>query len=124
MRVKLHREVVPLELTVPFGEHGAFRAAETGSDAFRLCDRKCLCVRVVRPAREACVSGKELRENELRRATLGRKRQHRHIGKVIGNVLPINGDDAVERLRDTVDAECLVSGGVIGLCLDDALLCD
>ena len=122
--MELHREVVPFKLTIPFGEHGAFRAAEAGSDAFRLRDGKRLCIRVIRPTREACISGKELRENELWRAALRRKRQHGNIGKVIGNVLPINGDDAVERLRDTVDAECLVSGGVIGLCLDDALLCD
>ena len=124
VRMELHREVVPFKLTIPFGEHGAFRAAEAGTDAFRLRDGKRLCIRVVRPAREACISGKELRENELWRAALRRKRQHGNIDKVIGNVLPINGDDAVERLRDTVDAECLVSGGVIGLCLDDALLCD
>ena len=124
VRMELYHEVVPLKLAVPFGEHGAFRTAEAGSDAFRLRDGKCLCIRVVRPAREACISGKELRENELWRAALRRKRQHGNIGKVIGNVLPINGDDAVERLRDTVDAECLVSGGVIGLCFDDALLCD
>ena len=124
VRMELHCVVVPLKFTVPFGEHGAFRTAEAGADAFRLRDRECLCIRVVRPAREASISGKELRENELWRAALRRKRQHGNIGKVIGNVLPINGDDAVERLRDTVDAECLVSGGVIGLCLDDALLCD
>ena len=124
VRMELHREVVPFKLTIPFGEHGAFRTAEAGADAFRLRDGKRLCIRVVRPAHEACISGKELRENELRRAALGRKRQHRHIGEVIGDVLTVDGDDTVERLRDTVNAECLVSGGVIGLCLDDALLCD
>ena len=122
--VKLHREVVPLKLTVPFGEHGAFRTAEAGTDAFRLGDGECLCIRVIRPTREACIPGKELRENELRRATLGRKRQHRHIGKVIGDVLTVDGDDAVERLRDTVNSERLVGGGVVGLCLNDALFGD
>ena len=124
VRMELYCEVVPFKLTIPFGEHGAFRTAEAGADTFRLGNRECLCIRVVRPAREACISGKKLREDKLRRTALRRKRHHRNIGKVIGNVLPINGDDAVERLRDTVDAECLVSGGVIGLCLDDALLCD
>ena len=39
-------------------------------------------------------------------------------------MLPIDGNDAVQRLRDAVDAECLVSGGVIGLCLNDALFGD
>ena len=124
VRMELHREVVPFKLTIPFGEHGAFRAAEAGSDAFRLRDGKRLCIRVIRPTREACISGKQLRENELRRATLGRKRQHRHIGKVIGDVLTVDGDDAVQRLCDTVNAECLIACGVVGLCLDDALLGD
>ena len=124
VRMELYREVVPLKFAVPFGEHGAFRTSEAGTDAFRLRDGKRLCIRVVRPAREACISGKELRENELRRAALGRKRQHRHIGEVIGDVLTVDGDDTVERLRDTVNAECLVGGGVIGFCLDDAFLGD
>ena len=124
VRMELYREVVPFKLAVPFGEHGAFRTAEAGADAFRLRDGKCLCVRIIRPAREARISGKELRENELRRVALGRKRQHRHIGEVIGDVLTVDGDDTVERLRDTVNAECLVGGGVIGFCLDDALLGD
>ena len=122
--MELYREVVPLKFTVPFGEHGAFRAAEAGSDAFRLRDGKRLCIRVIRPTREACISGKELRENELRRAALGRKRQHGNIGKVIGDVLPVNGDNAVQWLRDAVNTECLVGGGVIGFCLDNALLGD
>ena len=124
VRMELYREVVPLKLAVPFGEHGAFRAAKAGSDTFRLGDGKCLCIRVVRPAREACISGKELRENELRRAALRRKRQHRHIGKVIRNVLTVDRDDAVQWLRDAVNTECLVGGGVVWFCLDDALLCD
>ena len=122
--MELYREVVPLKFTVPFGEHGAFRTSEAGTDAFRLRDGKCLCIRVVRPAREACISGKELRENELRRATLGTERQHRHVGKVIRNVLTVDGDDAVQWFRDAVNTECLVGGGVIGFCLDDALLGD
>ena len=33
-------------------------------------------------------------------------------------------DAVVERLRDTVNAECLIACGVVGLCLDDALLGD
>lgn len=124
VRMELYREVVPLKLAVPFGEHGAFCAAETGADAFRLGDGKCLCIRVVRPSREACISGKELRENELRRAALSRKRQHRHIGKVIGDVLTVGGDDTVQWLRDAVNMERLVGGGIVGLCLDDAFLGD
>ena len=122
--MELYREVVPLKLAVPFGEHGTFRAAKAGSDTFRLRSRERLCIRIVRPAREACISGKKLREDELRRAALGRKRQHRHIGKVIRNVLTVDRDDAVQWLRDAVNAECLVGGGVVGLCLDDALLGD
>ena len=122
--MELHREVVPLKFTVPLGKHRAFRTSEAGTDAFRLCDGKRLCIRIVRPAREACISGKELRENELRRAALGRKRQHRHIGKVIGDVLTVDSDDAVQWLRDAVNTECLVGDGVIGFCLDDALLGD
>ena len=39
-------------------------------------------------------------------------------------MLTVDGDDTVERLRDTVNTECLVGGGVIGFCLDDALLGD
>ena len=39
-------------------------------------------------------------------------------------MLPIDGNDAVQRLRNAVDAECLVCGGVIGLCLNDALFGD
>ena len=124
MGVELHRKVVPLKFAVPLREHGAFRAAETSSDAFRLRDRECLCIRIVRPAGEACVSRQKLRKNQLRRAALGRKRQHRHIGEVIGDVLTVDGDDTVERLRDAVNTECLVGGGVIGFCLDDALLGD
>ena len=95
MGMELDREVVPFKLAVPLREHGAVCAAETGADTFRLCDRKCLCIRVVRPARESCISGKELQEDELRRLALGRKRQHRHIGKVIRNVLTVDGYDAV-----------------------------
>ena len=95
VRMEFHREVVPLKLTVPFGEHGTFRATETSADAFGLRDGKRLCVRVVRPARKACISGKKVLENELRRAALRRKRQHRHIGKVIRDVLTVDGDDAV-----------------------------
>ena len=53
--MELYREVVPLKLAVPFGEHGAFRTAEAGADTFRLGNRECLCIRVVRPAREACI---------------------------------------------------------------------
>ena len=124
VRMELYREVVPFKLTVPFGEHGAFRAAEAGSDAFRLRDGKRLCIRVIRPTRKACISCKKLREDKLRRAALRRKRHHRNIGEVIRDVLTIDGDDTVERLRDTVNAERLVGGGVIGFCLDDALLCD
>ena len=124
VRMELHREVVPFKLTIPFGEHGAFRAAETGSDAFRLRDGKCLCIRVVRPTREACISCKKLRENELRRTAFGCKWHNGNIGKVIGDVLTVDGDDTVKRLRDAVNTECLVGGGVVGLCLDDALLGD
>ena len=93
--MELYREVVPLKLAVPFGEHGTFRAAKAGSDTFRLSDGKCLCIRVVRPAGKACISGKKLREDKLRRAAIGTERQHRHIGKVIRNVLTVDGDDAV-----------------------------
>ena len=39
-------------------------------------------------------------------------------------MLTVDGDDTVERLRDTVNAECLVGGGIVGLCLDDAFLGD
>jgi len=39
-------------------------------------------------------------------------------------VLTVDGDDTVQRLCDAVDAECLVCGGVVGFCLDDALLGD
>ena len=95
VRMELYREVVPFKLTIPFGEHGTFRAAKAGSDTFRLGDGKCLCIRVVRPAGKACVSGKKLREDKLRRAAIGTERQHRHIGKVIRNVLTVDGDDAV-----------------------------
>ena len=95
VRMELYREVVPLKLAVPFGEHGAFRTAEAGTDAFRLRDGKRLCIRVVRPAREACISGKELREDKLRRTALRRKRHHRNIGEVIRDVLTVDGDDAV-----------------------------
>ena len=95
VRMELYREVVPFKLAVPFGEHGAFRAAKAGSDAFRLGDGKCLCIRVVRPAREACISRQKLRENELWGAAIGTERQHRHIGKVIRNVLTVDRDDAV-----------------------------
>ena len=124
VRMELHREVVPLKFAVPFGKHRAFCAAETGADAFRLRDRERFCVRVVRPARKACIYGEKLREDELRRAALGRKRQHRHIGKVIGDVLTVDRNDAVQWLRDAVNAECLVGGGIVGLCLDDAFLGD
>lgn len=85
---------------------------------------KRLCIRVVRPAREACISCKKLRENELRRTAFGCKWHNGNIGKVIGDVLTVDGDDTVERLRDAVNTECLVGGGVIGFCLDDALLGD
>ena len=95
MGMELHREIVPLKLAVPLREHGAFRAAKAGTDAFRLRDGECLCVRIVRPAREARISGKKLRDDKLRRAALGRKRQHRHIGKVIRNMLTVDRDDAV-----------------------------
>ena len=95
VRMELYREVVPLKLAVPFGEHGAFRTAEAGADTFRLGNRECLCIRVVRPAREACISGKKLREDKLRRTALRRKRHHRHIGKVIRDVLSVDGNDAV-----------------------------
>ena len=124
VQMELYREVVPLKLAVPFGEHGAFCAAETGADAFRLGDGKCLCIRVVRPAGEARISGKKLREDELWRAALSRKRQHRHIGKVVRNVLTVDGDDAVQRLCDAVNTERLVGGGIVGLRLDDAFLGD
>ena len=39
-------------------------------------------------------------------------------------MLTVDGDDAVQRLCDAVNAERLVGGGVIGLCLDNALLGD
>jgi len=39
-------------------------------------------------------------------------------------MLPVDGDDAIQRLCDTVNAECLVGCGVVGLCLDDALFGD
>ena len=39
-------------------------------------------------------------------------------------MLTVDGDDAFQRLRDTVNAERLVGCGVVGLCLDDALLGD
>ena len=39
-------------------------------------------------------------------------------------MLPVDGDDAVQRFRDAVNAKCLVCGGVVGLCPDDALLGD
>lgn len=95
VRMELYREVVPLKLAVPFGEHGAFRTAEAGADTFWLGDRECLCIRVVRPAREACISGKKLREDKLRRTALRRKRHHQNIGEVIRDVLTVDGDDAV-----------------------------
>ena len=124
VRMELYREVVPFKLAVPFGEHGAFRAAKAGSDAFRLRNGECLCIRIVRPAREACISGKQLRENKLRRTALRRKRHHRNIGEVIRDVLTVDGDDAVQWLRDAVNTERLVGGGIVGFCLDDALLGD
>ena len=68
---------------------------EAGADTFRLGDRECLCIRVVRPAREACISGKKRREDKLRRTALRRKRHHRNIGEVIQDVLTVDGDDAV-----------------------------
>ena len=39
-------------------------------------------------------------------------------------MLTVDGDDAVQRLCDTVNAERLIACGVVGLCLDDALLGD
>lgn len=39
-------------------------------------------------------------------------------------MLTVDRDDAVQRLCDTVNAERLVGGGVVGFCLDDALLGD
>ena len=39
-------------------------------------------------------------------------------------MLSVDGDDAVQRLRDAVDAERLVCGGVVGLRLHDAFLGD
>ena len=124
MGMELHRKVVPLKFAVPLREHRAFRAAETGTDAFRLLDGECFRIRVVRPAGKACISCKKLREDKLRRAAIGTERHHRHIGKVIGDVLTVDGDDAVQWLRDAVNTECLVGGGVIGFCLDNALLGD
>ncbi len=67
MGMELNCEVVPLKFAVPFGKHGAVRTAETGSDAFWLRDRERFCLRVVRPARESRISGKQLREDKLRR---------------------------------------------------------
>ena len=95
VRMELYREVVPLKLAVPLRKHGVFRTAEAGADTFRLGDREYLCIRVVRPAREACISGKKLREDKLRRTALRRKRHHRNIGEVIRDVLTVDGDDAV-----------------------------
>ncbi len=39
-------------------------------------------------------------------------------------MLTVDGDDAVQWLRDAVNTERLVGGGVVGLCIDDALLGD
>ena len=39
-------------------------------------------------------------------------------------MLTVDHDDAVQRLRNAINAECLIGGRVVGLCLDDALLGD
>ncbi len=95
MGMELHREVVPLKLTIPFREHGTVRTAKAGSDAFRLRDGKRLCIRIVRPACESCIFCKQLRENKLWRLAIRRERKHRHIGEVIRDVLTVDADDSV-----------------------------